>query len=70
MHVLYLIYLLLAIGDVEPANYKNIVEGKPIDIECGKTPIKPGDKVIWSKGKKRDLKLFPRFTVNDNDIYI
>ena len=66
LYILYLIFLLLAIDDVEPANYKNVVEGKPIDIECGKTPIKPGDKVTWSKDEKRDLKLLPRFAVNDN----
>ena len=51
LHVLYLIYLLLAIGDVEPANYKNIVEGEPIDIECVKTPIKP-TKLLGVRGKR------------------
>ena len=66
LYVLYLIFLLLAIDDVEPANYKNVVEGNAVAIECGKTPIKPGDKVTWSKGEKRDLKLLPRFTVDDN----
>ena len=64
-YVLQLIFLSLAIHDVETANYKKAVESKPIVIECGKRAIKPGDKVTWSKGEERDLNSLPRFTVND-----
>ena len=57
--------MLLALDDVEPPNYKNVEEGKSIDIECGKTDIMHGDNVTWSKGEERNLKSRQRFTVND-----
>ena len=65
LYVLYLIFLLLAIDDVEPPNYKNVEEGKSIDVECGRTEIAHGENVTWSKSKKRNLESFQRFTVNN-----
>ena len=56
---------MLALDDVEPPNYKNVEEGKSIDIECGKTDILRGDNITWSKGEERNLKSRQRFTVND-----
>ena len=66
LYVLYLIFLLLAINYVETANYKNVEEGKPTDIECGKIKIKYVDSVTPTKDQRRNLKSLPRFTVNDH----
>ena len=66
LYVLYLIFLLLAINYVQIANYKNVEEGKPIDIECGKIKIKYVYSVTLTKDQRRNLKSLPRFTVNDH----
>ena len=65
-YVLYLIYFSLAIDHVEPAKYKNVEEGKPIDIKCGKKTIKHDEEVTWSKGEEKNLDSLPRFKVDDN----
>jgi len=52
-----------SLDDVEPANYKAVIESKPVSIECGKRPVNPGDTVTWTKSGL-DLKGEERFSVD------
>ena len=64
-YFLYLICVSLTIDGVEPVNYKNVEEGKPIDIKRGKETIKIGDKITSSKVEEIDLESLPKNKAND-----
>ena len=66
---LFSLVLLLAIGSIKPENYKSAVEGSSVEIECGKNPLNPGDKVSWSKNRM-DLSNKKRFSTNDKGYLI